>query len=82
MRVSNLHLQFARIFLMNLLAELSCGYRTISISPENLTGEKGRDGATPLDQGSAREAARDLGTGWKVNPYLHIKAGETSHLQK
>ena len=65
-----------RIILINMLGELSKGYRTISISPENMTGEKGRGGATPLEQGSARDAARDLGTGWKVNPYLHIKAGE------
>ena len=28
----------------------------ISISPENLTGEKGRGGATPLEKGNAREA--------------------------
>ena len=50
--------------------------RTVSVSPENLTGEKGKGGATPLEEGTARQAARDLGTGWKVNPYLWIRSGE------
>lgn len=45
---------------------------TRSISPENPTGEKGKGGLCPLEQGSAREAARDLGTGWKVNPFIVI----------
>lgn len=49
----------------------------VSISPENLTGEKGKGGATPLEEGNARDAARDLGTGWKVNPYMKIPTGET-----
>ena len=31
---------------------------TRSISPENRTGEPGRGGATPLEMGSARSAAR------------------------
>ena len=48
-----------------------------SVSPENLTGEPGRGGMCPLEKGSAREAARDLGTGWKVNPYIIIKPKET-----
>ena len=43
--------------------------QTRSISAENPTGEPGRGGACPLEEGSARVAARDLGTGWKVNPY-------------
>ena len=43
---------------------------TFSVSPENLTGEKGKGGMTPLEKGSAYSAARDLGTGWKVNPFL------------
>ena len=50
---------------------------TRSISPENLTGEKGRGGMCELENGSARMAARDLGKGWKVNPYIHIAPGET-----
>ena len=56
------------------------GALTRSISPENRTGEPGCGGATPLEQGSARHAARDLGTGWKVNPYLVAEPGETLEL--
>ena len=48
-----------------------------SICPENLTGEKGRGGSCPLEKGSAQAAARDLGTGWKVNPYIVLQPGET-----
>lgn len=51
--------------------------QTRSVSPENITGEKGMGGKTPLAEGSARHAARDLGTGWKVNPYFRVAAGET-----
>lgn len=51
--------------------------RTRSICPENFTGEKGKGGMCPLEEGNARKAARDLGTGWKVNPYIIIPAGET-----
>lgn len=50
--------------------------KTRSISPENFTGEKGKAGMATLDEGSAKNAARDLGQGWKVNPYVHIKSGE------
>lgn len=54
-----------------------------SISPENYTGEKGRAGmADPADKdkpnmANAIHAARDLGQGWKVNPYVRIRPGET-----
>lgn len=48
---------------------------TYSIGPENLTGEKGK-GAMALE-GSASHAARELGQGWKVNPFVVIKPGET-----
>jgi hypothetical protein len=57
--------------------------KTRSISPENLTGEKGKAGmADPADKdkpntANATSAARDLGQGWKVNPYIRIKPGET-----
>lgn len=51
--------------------------QTRSISPENLTGEPGKGGMATLENGSARKAARDLGQGWKVNPYVVIKPGET-----
>ena len=53
------------------------GRLTRSICPENLTGEPGKGGATPLEQGSAYAAAKNLGTGWKVNPYIVVGAGET-----
>ncbi len=48
-----------------------------SISPENLTGEKGKGGMATLEEGVARKAARNLGQGWKVNPYVIIQPGET-----
>ena len=51
--------------------------KTRSISPENFTGEKGKGGMATLEEGSAAKAARDLGQGWKVNPYVRIPAGET-----
>lgn len=57
--------------------------KTRSISPENFTGEKGKGGmARPEDQdkpntANASGAARDLGQGWKVNPYIRIQPGET-----
>lgn len=53
---------------------------TRSISPENITGEPGKGAMTPLEQGSAKEAARDLGDGWKVNPYLLMPPGEVTVL--
>jgi len=49
--------------------------KTRSISPENFTGEKGKGGMS-ID-GLAKNAARDLGQGWKVSPYVHIKPKET-----
>ena len=48
-----------------------------SISPENRTGAKGAGAQTELADGSAGHAARDLGKGWKVNPYLNIDGGTT-----
>jgi len=45
-----------------------------SISPENPTGERGAGGMA-ID-GVAADAARDLGRGWKVSPYIQIGAGE------
>jgi hypothetical protein len=58
--------------------------RTRSISPENFTGEKGRGGmADPVKQkgqrnvANAANEARDLGQGWKVNPFIIIESGET-----
>lgn len=47
-----------------------------SISPENLTGEPGKGGMATLENGTASFAARDLGQGWKVNPFIHVKSKE------
>ena len=46
--------------------------RTRSISPENLTGEKGKGGMAT--EGTGAEAARDLGQGWKISPSFKISA--------
>src|SRR5438105_7117983 len=58
--------------------------KTRSISAENFTGEKGKGGmADPVtDKGkrnvaNAANEARELGKGWKVNPFIIINAGET-----
>lgn len=51
--------------------------RSRSVSPENLTGAKGQGGMATLETGSAAHAARELGQGWKVNPYVRIKPGTT-----
>ncbi len=49
--------------------------KTFSISPENFTGEKGKGGMAK--EGVASAAARDLGQGWKVNPFVNIAGGTT-----
>jgi hypothetical protein len=46
-----------------------------SISPENFTGEKGKGGMAT--EGTGKEAATELGQGWKVSPSVRIKAGTT-----
>jgi len=57
--------------------------QTRSISPENFTGEKGKGGMARLEdkdipnKANAAHVARDLGQGWKVNPFIIIKPGET-----
>ncbi|MBM3312094.1 MAG: DUF2961 domain-containing protein [Candidatus Aminicenantes bacterium] len=48
---------------------------TRSVSPENFTGEKGKAGMSV--DGPALNAARDLGQGWKVSPYVRVKPKET-----
>ena len=50
--------------------------KTRSISPENFTGNKGEGGMATLEEGSAAKAARNLGQGWKVNPYIRIEPNE------
>jgi len=50
---------------------------------ENFAGEKGKGGMAipdpdaPVNTANATRAARDLGQGWKVNPFIIIKPGET-----
>lgn len=57
--------------------------KTRSISPENFTGEKNKGGMAEVgsehvrNTNNARHAARDLGQGWKVNPYIIIEPRET-----
>ncbi|MGA2542811.1 MAG: hypothetical protein ABSG78_14780 [Verrucomicrobiota bacterium] len=46
-----------------------------SISREDLTGEKGRAGMSTI--GPARGAAREVGQGWKVSPFVHTDAHAT-----
>ena len=58
------------------LARLSDA-RSRSISPENFTGEPGGGARCELEDGIAAHAARDLGKGWKVNPYIRLQPGET-----
>jgi hypothetical protein len=56
------------------LSRLSAA-KSFSITPENLTGEKGRGGMSK--SGSAAEAARELGQGWKENPFIVIQPRQT-----
>lgn len=49
-----------------------------SISAENPHGEKGMGGMSV--DGPAKNAARDLGQGWKVSPYVNIDPGVTHTL--
>ena len=49
--------------------------KTLSISPENPTGEKGKGGAAR--EGTGAKAARDLGKGWKISPSVDIAPGTT-----
>ena len=49
--------------------------KTRSISPENLTGEKGKGGMATV--GTGAQAARDLGQGWKISPSYKIEAKKT-----
>src|SRR3974390_1526245 len=49
-----------------------------SISPENFTGERGKGGMSV--DGPAANAARGLGQGWKISPYIIIEPGETRTL--
>jgi len=52
--------------------------KTRSISAENPTGEKGKGGMAK--EGVASGPSKDLGQGWKVNPYVVIEPGKTQTL--
>lgn len=49
--------------------------KSFSITPENPTGEKGK--AAMSKAGNAAAAARELGQGWKQNPFIVIQPGQT-----
>ena len=55
-------------------------FETRSVCSENKTGEKGMGGRTSAKDGVAARAARDLGDGWKTNPYERIAPGETREI--
>ena len=57
---------------------LTSNAETRSISPENLTGEKGQGGKISPEDGNAKRAAQKHG--WKTNPYIFIQPGETAVL--
>jgi hypothetical protein len=46
-----------------------------SVSPENFTGEKGKAGMAT--EGTGKNAARELGQGWKLSPSVVIRAKST-----
>jgi hypothetical protein len=48
---------------------------SFSITPENLSGEKGKGGM--VKEGTAANAARELGQGWKENPFIVVPPGQT-----
>ena len=49
--------------------------KSFAITPENITGDKGKGGMTV--NGTAAKAARELGQGWKQNPFFVIQPGQT-----
>lgn len=56
------------------LSRLSAA-KSYSITPENPTGEKGKGGM--IKEGTAASAARELGQGWKENPFIVVQPGQT-----
>lgn len=64
---------------MNNLFRLSDA-KTYSISPENPTGKPGMGGRATLEEGVHGHQARELGVGWKVNPFVWIEPGQTHTL--
>jgi hypothetical protein len=59
------------------MGNLSClsNAQSRSISPENLTGEKGSGGMAL--EGTGKAAAAGLGQGWKISPSMEIQPGES-----
>ncbi len=53
---------------------------TRSVCPENRTGGKGMGGMAKPGEGVASHQARDLGIGWKLDPYIYVKSGEVAEL--
>ncbi len=51
-----------------------------SISPENPNGAKSGGGLCSIEAGVAGRAARNLGVGWKVNPWVEIGVEETCQI--
>ena len=55
---------------------------TFMVSPENPTGEKGKGGMAIPDSANPdlpfSKPAQHLGQGWKVNPFIKLKPGETA----
>ena len=51
-----------------------------SLSAENPTGEPGKGAMLDIHEGGAGECARDLGKGWKTNPWVKIKPKEVFEL--
>ncbi|MBN2658949.1 MAG: DUF2961 domain-containing protein [Spirochaetales bacterium] len=62
---------------MGNLSLLSSG-QSRSISPENMTGEKGKGGMAT--EGTGATCARELGQGWKMSPSVVIGPGQTFEL--
>lgn len=51
------------------MIDITCAPQNIysrSVSPENPTGEKGKGGMIPPEEGTQGKQARYLGTGWCV----------------
>ena len=49
-----------------------------SISPENITGEKGKGGMAT--EGTGAYPARELGQKWKISPSFNLESGQTIEL--
>jgi hypothetical protein len=66
---------------MDGLSRLTPQVERRQITPENPTGERGKGAMAipnPADPALAfSEAAKDLGQGWKVNPFVKVKAHTT-----